>query len=275
MDNNIPHIPLGKQVTYPSSYKPELLFPVARRLNREKIGISGGLPFTGVDIWNAYEVSWLEPEGKPQVAIAEIRFSLDTVNIIESKSFKLYLNSFNQTHFSSAEDVVQVIGQDLQQAVQGEVTVSLTLPNDFHRCQMIEPEGLCLDELDITTDCYSHKPDFLTHGANRIEECLYSNLLRTNCPVTGQPDWATLIINYTGKKINRNGLLSYIISFREHTGFHENCVEQIFLDLMQYCSPEKLSVYARFTRRGGVDINPFRSTADHFAIPDNIRLARQ
>lgn len=272
MDKNIP---LGKQVSYPSSYKPELLFPVARRLNREKMGITGGLPFTGMDIWNAYEVSWLESGGKPQVGIAEIRFSLDTVNIIESKSFKLYLNSFNQTHFSSVEDVVQVIRQDLQKAAQGAVTVSLILPDEFHRCQMTEPGGFCIDDLDITTECYSHKPDFLSHGANWVEECLYSNLLRTNCPVTGQPDWATLIINYVGKEINQRGLLSYIISFREHTGFHENCVEQIFLDLMEYCTPEKLSVYARFTRRGGVDINPFRSTAGHFAIVDNGRLARQ
>lgn len=280
MDRTIPKsipksIPLGKEAAYTSSYNPEILFPVARRLNREKIGIKDGLPFTGVDIWNAYEISRLETGGKPQVAMAEIRFPLTSVNIVESKSLKLYLNSFNQTHFLSPEKLGQVILRDLERVSEGPVTVSLTLPDQFQRCNFMEPEGCCIDDLELKTDCYTHKADFLTHGPNRIEERLYSNLLRTNCPVTGQPDWATLTIHYIGKEISRTGLLRYIISFREHTGFHENCVEQIFLDLLERCAPEKLSVYARFTRRGGIDINPFRSTPDHFDISKNIRLARQ
>lgn len=268
-------IPLGKEVTYTSSYDPKLLFPVARNLNREKIGIKSILPFTGVDIWNAYEISWLEPGGKPQVGMAEIRFSVESVNIIESKSLKLYLNSFNQTHFPSPEKVVQVILRDLERVSEGPVTVSFTLPEEFQRCHFMEPEGVCIDDLDLKTDCYTPKPDFLTHGPIQVEECLYSNLLRSNCPVTGQPDWATLIISYAGKEISRSGLLRYIISFREHTGFHENCVEQIFLDLMERCTPAKLAVYARFTRRGGIDINPFRATPNHPDIVKNIRLARQ
>lgn len=272
MDKNIP---LGKEVSYTSSYDPELLFPVARNLSREPLGITGNLPFVGVDIWNAYEISWLAPGGKPQVAIADIRFSLESENIIESKSFKLYLNSFNQTEFSSSQAVSKAMQNDLEKISQGTVTVFLLQPNDFQHCQLEEPEGYCIDGLELKTDCYSHTPSFLTHGSKLIEGRLYSNLLRTNCPVTGQPDWATLMIHYTGKKISRTGLLSYVISFREHTGFHENCVEQIFMDLMTHCSPEKLSVYARFTRRGGIDINPFRSTPGDFALPTNGRLARQ
>ncbi len=272
MDNTIP---LGKEVTYISTYSAELLFPVARRLNREKIGVKGKLPFTGVDIWNAYEISWLEKGGKPRVAMAEIRFPLDSLNIIESKSLKLYLNSFNQTHFSSFKDVVDVIRQDLERVSRGVVTVSLLLPDEFHRHRSLEPEGFCIDDQDLKTDCYTRNPNFLGHGANRVEERLYSNLLRTNCPVTGQPDWATLIVDYTGRQMSRSGLLLYIISLREHTGFHENCVEEIFVDLMERCAPEKLSVYARFTRRGGVDINPFRSTANDLVGYKNIRCARQ
>ncbi len=272
MDKNIP---LGKEVTYISIYNPELLFPVARRLNREKIGIKGRLPFTGVDIWNAYEISWLETGGKPRVAMAEISFSLDSLNIIESKSLKLYCNSFNQTHFSSSEKVVEVMQQDLEKVSRGSVTVSLLLPDEFRRQRFLEPEGFCIDDLELNTDCYTRNPDLLTHGSNRVEEQLYSNLLRTNCPVTGQPDWATLIIKYAGRQIHRSGLLRYIISLREHTGFHENCVEEIFVDLMECCAPEKLAVYARFTRRGGIDINPFRSTPEDFGMVKNIRCARQ
>lgn len=272
MDKNIP---LGKEVTYISTYNPELLFPVARRLNREKIGIKDRLPFTGVDIWNAYEISWLETGGKPRVAMAEIRFSLDSLNIIESKSLKLYCNSFNLTHFTSPEKVVEVMQQDLEKVSRGAVTVSLLLPDDFHRQRFLEPEGFCIDDLDLNTDSYTRNPDFLSHGSHRVEEQLYSNLLRTNCPVTGQPDWATLIIDYAGRQIHRSGLLRYVISLREHTGFHENCVEEIFVDLMERCMPEKLSVYARFTRRGGIDINPFRSTPNDCAAGNNIRCARQ
>lgn len=272
MDNNIP---LGKEVSYVSTYTPELLFPVPRKLNREDIGVHGTLPFSGVDIWNAYEVSWLEKSGKPQVAIAEIVVPADSPNIIESKSFKLYLNSFNQTEFSSSEAVVQVMRDDLSKVVQSEVHITFRLPGAFPKYRLSEPEGICLDSLKIQTDSYSYNPVTLRCKSEQVQECVYSNLLRSNCPVTGQPDWGTVIISYTGRLISHSGILRYIISFREHTGFHESCVEQIFVDLMQHCNPEKLSVYARFTRRGGLDINPFRSTAESVDLPDNFRTARQ
>jgi 7-cyano-7-deazaguanine reductase len=269
------NIPLGKEVSYISMYKPELLFPVPRELGRQAIGIQGTLPCSGVDIWNAYEISWLDPGGKPRVAIAEIVFSVQSVNIIESKSLKLYLNSFNQTCFHSSKEVSQVIQGDLVKVSLGEVHVTLKSPGSFEEYRLSEPEGVCIDGLEIETDCYSHNTSFLGSGEKLVQECVYSNLLRSHCPVTGQPDWGTVIINYSGQAICGSGLLRYIISFREHTGFHENCVEQIFVDLMAHCAPEKLSVYARFTRRGGIDINPFRSTENSCTVPVNNRTARQ
>jgi len=272
MDNNIP---LGKEVSYVSTYAPELLFPVPRKLNREEIGIHANLPFSGVDIWNAYEVSWLEKSGKPQVAIAEIIVPAESPNIIESKSLKLYLNSFNQTAFATPKEVVQVMRDDLARVVLSEVRITLRLSEAFPQYKLSEPEGVCLDDLEIQTDSYSYNPVSLSCKNEQVQECVYSNLLRSNCPVTGQPDWGTIIMSYTGRLISHSGLLRYIISFREHTGFHESCVEQIFVDLMQYCNPEELSVYARFTRRGGLDINPFRSTAEILDLPDNFRTARQ
>ena len=272
MDSNIP---LGKEVSYISTYKPELLFPVPRALGRQAISIQGELPFSGVDIWNAYEISWLDPGGKPRVAIAEIVFSVQSVNIIESKSLKLYLNSFNQTCFHSSEEVSQVIQEDLEKVSLGEVRITLKLPGSFEGYRLNEPEGVCIDGLEIETDCYSHNTAFLECGEKQSQECVYSNLLRSNCPVTGQPDWGTVIIHYSGQAISHSGLLRYIISFREHTGFHENCVEQIFVDLMTHCGPRKLSVYARFIRRGGIDINPFRCTENNCTVPVNNRTARQ
>ncbi len=267
--------PLGKEVVYNAVYDPELLYPVPRAFNREMIGVGEKLPFSGVDIWNAYEISWLNRSGKPMAAMAEIRFSAKTVNIVESKSLKLYLNSFNQTAFSTRDEVEAVIRGDLAKVAEGEADVSLILPADFPGCRMAEPVGTLIDDLDLETDVYTRNPDFLTTGQTRVEECLYSNLLRSNCPVTGQPDWATVLIDYRGPEIDRTGLLAYIVSFREHTGFHENCVEQIFQDITARCKPECLGVYARFTRRGGIDINPFRSTPGCYAVPDNTRFARQ
>lgn len=266
---------LGEKVGYTATYTPDLLFPVARRQNREKIDITSPLPFTGEDIWNAYELSWLESGGKPRVAMGEIRFSPYSVNIIESKSLKLYLNSFNQSNFTSPEEVVRIMETDLQRVAQGEVSVTLILAEDFSKCGFAQPEGFCLDDLEIETDRYTHHPGFLSAAQPKVTECLYSNLLRSTCPVTGQPDWGTLVVSYSGPRIVREGLLRYIISFREHTGFHENCVELIFADLLARCAPLKLAVYARFTRRGGLDINPFRTTPGHFEVPQNIRFARQ
>jgi len=269
------NIPLGKEVSYTSVYSPELLFPVPRALGRKSLGLDGKVPFIGQDIWNAYEVSWLEPGGKPRIGIAEIVFAIDSLNIIESKSLKLYLNSFNQTCFSSPEQVVETIEKDLQRVAGGEVSVKLKLPAAFGDFSFKEPGGLCIDDLEVEADSYSRDTSFLTCGQTTVEECVYSNLLRSNCPVTGQPDWATVIIHYSGQRMSHSGLLRYIISFREHIGFHENCVEQIFVDLMDQCQPDKLSVYARFTRRGGIDINPFRSTDNFSAVAENMRTARQ
>jgi len=266
-------IPLGKPVSHFGQYHPEHLFPVPRIEARKELGIGAKAPFTGVDLWNAYEISWLDSRGKPRVAMGKICFPASTENIIESKSLKLYLNSFNQTRFRSAEAVASAMEKDLSRTAKGRVSVSLIFPDRFHLSEFTEPGGICVDEQDIEIDQYRVDPSFLRSGGERVEERLFSDLLRTNCPVTGQPDWATVIIDYAGPKIDREGLLRYIVSYREHTGFHENCVERMFVDISGRCSPEKLSVYARFTRRGGIDINPFRSSFD--ATPDPRRLARQ
>ncbi len=265
--------PLGKPVRHLSEYSPEHLFPIPRAESRNNLGIASKPPFIGADIWNVYEISWLNPKGKPLVVIGKICFPSTTENIIESKSAKLYLNSFNQTKFPSVKAVASVMEKDFSMIANGDISVSLVLPCQFHMLEFAEPYGVCLDDQDIETDQYCLDPGFLTSGGNKTEERLYSNLLKTNCPVTGQPDWATIIIDYAGRKIDQEGLLRYFISFREHAGFHEDCAERIFMDISKQCNPDKLSVYARFTRRGGIDINPFRSDSD--AVFDNHRFARQ
>lgn len=273
--NMIPdnHIPLGKSVGHSRQYNPGHLFPVKREEGRMALGITGKLPFSGTDIWNAYEISWLNPKGKPCVAIGEFRFPCTTENIIESKSLKLYLNSFNLTRFESAGAAADVMAADLGRVAGGRVSVSLFMPEDFDDIAIHAPEGTCIDDEDIEADSYEADPGLLSTGEKRVCEKLHSNLLRTNCPVTGQPDWATVMIEYAGRAIDRKGLLAYIVSFREHTGFHENCVESIYTQIMEKCGPEQLTVYARFTRRGGIDINPFRSHSDF--KPLNMRLSRQ
>ncbi|MCF8067921.1 MAG: NADPH-dependent 7-cyano-7-deazaguanine reductase QueF [Desulfobacterales bacterium] len=264
---------LGKNISHAKKYNPAHLFPVPRKKGREEIGIGKPLPFSGVDIWNAYEISWLDKKGKPRVAIGKISFPITTENLVESKSLKLYLNSFNQTQFKSSTVVVSTIKKDLSNIANGDIAVSLTAPEQFSWSEFTEPEGICIDEQDINIDQYELNTSFLNASGDKVEECLFSHLMRSNCPVTGQPDWATVIVDYTGPEIDRAGLLKYIVSFREHSGFHENCVERIFMDISSHCHPEKLSVYARYTRRGGIDINPFRSSFNE--TPDNRRLARQ
>ncbi len=254
-------------------YDPGQLFAVPRAEARSKLGFGDQLPFYGGDLWNAYEISWLDQKGKPCVAMAKILFPITSTHIIESKSLKLYLNSFNQTRFFSYREVDVLIKRDLCRVADGEVTLSLTLPSQFYLSKVTEPEGICLDDQDIQIDRYHRCPDYLISGEQRGRERLFSNLLRTNCPVTGQPDWATVVIDYTGRRIEHAGLLRYLVSFREHTGFHENCVEQIFMDITRYCNPEKLFVHACFTRRGGIDINPFRSS--DVMVPDIARYTRQ
>jgi 7-cyano-7-deazaguanine reductase len=250
------------------------LFPIPRQLNRTKLGLPEPLPFKGIDIWNAYELSWLNQKGKPVVAIGEFIFPCESANIIEAKSLKLYLNSFNNTPFINLEKVISTIQQNLSTAVNADVKVKITTVDHFSPVRTWDFTGDCLDGLDIQCDTYLVTPDFLITEKESVSEAVYSDLLKSNCLITGQPDWGSVQISYVGKKIKRDGLLKYIISYRNHNEFGEQCVERIFWDITQQCAPEKLSVYARFTRRGGKDINVYRSTedADHC---ENFRLSRQ
>ncbi len=268
--------PLGKPTEYRATYAPDLLYPIPRQLKRDELGIAADeLPFVGEDIWNAYEVSWLTPKGKPVVALATFRVPADSPNLVESKSFKLYLNSFNQTAFADTETVVATLEKDLSAAAGKTVRVAVSLLNDQPAFTIGYPTGDCIDDLDIACDTYQPTPAFLTASDGPVvEETLYSHLLKSNCLVTGQPDWAMVVIRYRGRPIDRAGLLRYIVSFRNHNEFHEQCVERIFCDITQRCAPEALSVYARYTRRGGLDINPFRSCGE-FLAHDNVREVRQ
>lgn len=285
MNSNIANIdpspfsPLGKPAEYRDHYAPELLFPIPRQIKRAEIGIAAAtLPFIGEDIWNAYEISWLNQRGKPIVALGCFRVPATSPNLIESKSFKLYLNSFNQTVFASAEEVAETLGKDLSAAAGGVVGVTLEPLGQRPLPVIAYPRGELLDDLDIACDAYQPVPELLrTLGGAMVEETLYSHLLKSNCLVTGQPDWGMLVIHYRGPAIDRAGLLRYIVSFRNHNEFHEQCVERIFCDISQRCAPVALSVVARYTRRGGLDINPFRSNGGFGAAetPGNEREVRQ
>ncbi len=258
MPNNVQDAPLGKTSDYITQYDPTLLFPIPRQLKRDEINITGELPFLGEDIWTAYELSWLNAKGKPVVSLAEFRFPCTTPNLVESKSFKLYLNSLNQTRFDSETHVLTTLQNDLSDASGGDVLVELIHINDTITTERLS--GTLIDDLDIDVNTYQLTPGLLSVSDTTVEETLSSNLLKSNCLVTGQPDWASVTIEYKGPRIDREGLLKYIISFREHNEFHEQCVERMFMDITEHCKPTELSVYARYTRRGGLDINPFRST---------------
>ena len=267
---------LGKQVDYEFEYNPDLLQGVPRSLSRDTLNLAGsGLPFDGIDTWTGYELSWLNLKGKPNVAILECHVPITSKNLIESKSFKLYLNSFNQTKFASAEDVRQVLQADLSACAGEPVEVKLILPEQFSSLQFQEFNGTLLDSLDVEIDQYSPNTQYLTVAKNEtgVQETLVSHLLKSNCLITSQPDWASIQIRYKGKAIEHEGLLKYLISFRQHNEFHEQCVERIYNDIMQHCQPDKLTVCARYTRRGGLDINPFRSNYE--APYANHRQARQ
>lgn len=273
------HNPLGRQTDYVSVYAPQLLFPIPRAESRSLLGIGATLPFYGVDIWTGYEVSWLDALGKPVVAIAEFSIPCDSKFIVESKSFKLYLNSLNQTRFDSAAQVETLVTKDLVGVTGADVLVSImplsaSLRAAQHLAEIAEVEGEVLDDLVVAVDAYHPMPELLTTETEIVDECLVSHLLKTNCPVTGQPDWASIVIRYKGNKMQRENLLCYIISFREHQDFHEHCVERIFNDIARICKPEELVVYARYTRRGGLDINPFRSSSPDIK-PELLRLIRQ
>ncbi|RJG25730.1 NADPH-dependent 7-cyano-7-deazaguanine reductase QueF [Massilia cavernae] len=276
MNNTADQSPLGKTSAYQTQYAPELLFPIPRQQKRDELNLTGALPFFGVDIWNAYELSWLNMRGKPQVGIATFTVPADSPNIIESKSFKLYLNSFNQTRLANPEALVELLREDVTAAAGAPVHVSLTLQENFGSLKMGELEGLLIDRLDVEIDNYSPTPALLStvKGEPPVSETLVSHLLKSNCLVTGQPDWGSVQIQYVGDQIDQEGLLKYLIGFREHNEFHEQCVERIFVDIMRQCAPQKLAVYARYTRRGGLDINPWRTNFSS-ARPPNLRNARQ
>jgi 7-cyano-7-deazaguanine reductase len=262
--------PLGKSVDYAEHYAPELLFPIPRQLKRDEIGVQdAALPFVGEDLWNAYELSWLDPKGKPVVALASFRVPAESPNLIESKSFKLYLNSFNQTRMPSVAELGKTLARDLSDAAGAQVSVQIEPLNTRPERPMGYPEGVLLDTLDIEVDRYTPAPELLRadHSQAPVGETLYSHLLKSNCLVTGQPDWAMVVVRYFGAPIDREALLRYIISFRRHNEFHEQCVERIFCDILKHCRPESLSVWARYTRRGGLDINPYRRTPGMHALP--------
>ncbi|WP_151635527.1 NADPH-dependent 7-cyano-7-deazaguanine reductase QueF [Noviherbaspirillum aerium] len=269
--------PLGKPTAYQTQYDPSLLFPIARQQKRDEIGVTGTLPFFGVDIWNAYELSWLNMRGKPQVALATFTVPAESPNIIESKSLKLYLNSLNQTRIAGPEALADMLRADLSDGFGASVSVKLTLPDGFSKLEMGELDGLLLDRLDIEVSDYQPDASLLKANAEEasVEETLVSHLLKSNCLVTGQPDWGSVQIRYVGPQIDQEGLLQYLIGFREHNEFHEQCVERIFMDILRQCHPQKLAVYARYTRRGGLDINPWRSNFTTSQRPSNLRNARQ
>lgn len=267
---------LGKTTRYQDVYDATLLQGVPRSLNRDPLGLhADNLPFHGGDIWTLYELSWLNANGLPQVAVGHVELDYASVNLVESKSFKLYLNSFNQTRFSSWEEVRATLERDLSACAQGKVSVILYPLDEIKGQPIAHFNGKCIDNQDIAIDDYQFNADYLQNaaGGSMVEETLVSHLLKSNCLITQQPDWGSVQIQYRGPQIDREKLLRYLISFRHHNEFHEQCVERIFNDLLRFCQPEKLSVYARYTRRGGLDINPWRSNTDF--QPATCRLVRQ
>lgn len=266
---------LGKKTEYKHDYDASLLQSVPRQLNRTDLGIMENPPFVGADLWTLYELSWLNMRGVPQVAIADVVINADSQNLIESKSFKLYLNSFNQTRFESWEAVQATLQRDLSICASGQVLVKLCKLSDYTHQPIETLKGELIDEQEIDIEDYQFSTHYLEHIAHGevVEEQLVSHLLKSNCLITNQPDWGSVQIHYVGKRLDREKLLRYLVSFREHNEFHEQCVERIFCDLMRFAKLEKLTVYARYTRRGGLDINPFRSNFE--PLPANLRLARQ
>lgn len=270
--------PLGKNSSYSDIYTPSLLYPIPRQPIWQELGLDPErLPFHGVDVWNSYEVSWLTPSGKPEVTAVEFIFPVTAnARIVESKSFKLYLNSFNQTVFSDRSEVLRTLESDLSVTAQAPVMVRLLGMSRLQQAGIARLPGECLDDLDVRIDTYDYSPQLLQLApeGGQVRETLHSNLLKSNCPVTGQPDWGSVLISYAGPAIDKASLLRYLVSFRQHADFHEQCVERIFLELHKLLGDQcELTVYARYLRRGGLDINPWRST--QAGMPDNLRLARQ
>jgi 7-cyano-7-deazaguanine reductase len=271
------HSELGKQSNYQAIYNPNILLALPRTAKRKEIGINpNDLPFYGFDRWNHYEVSWLNEKGKPIVALAEIIYKCNSPNIIESKSMKLYFNSFNNTKFANTALVELTITKDLEEHVGSQVFVKINPIYCFTDSKVYRGfNGICIDELDVECFVYTVDSSSLLTEDQEVTEIIYSDLLKSNCLITNQPDWGSIQITYKGKRINHTGLLQYIVSFRNHNEFHEQCIERIFVDIMQYCQPSELSVHGRYTRRGGIDINPYRSTNDVDLMGNNKRLCRQ
>lgn len=266
---------LGKNSAYKDKYDKTLLFKIPRSNNRNELRIDNNkLPFYGIDIWNAYELSWLNKKGKPCVAIGVFYVPVDSDNIVESKSFKLYLNSFNNYVVDSIKELEKIILEDLSDAVNAKVSGKL-LPIDT-RIEFGKPNSINIDYLDIECEKYG-PPDnnLIEYEDILVEEEINSNLLKSNCLVTGQPDWGTIIINYKGKKLKHESILKYLVSFRNYNEFAEQCAERIFMDIKKSINPEFLSIYIVYTRRGGIDICPYRSTDSNYTLPNNARLIRQ
>lgn len=272
----VEHSPLGKSSEYIATYSPELLFPIPRAAKWAELGLSAEtLPYRGVDFWNCFELSWLLPSGKPVVAIGEFTIAADSPNIIESKSFKLYLNSLNQSVFATEAELVEVLEKDLSATAGKPVGVRVRHLSEVAQEGLATLPGTCIDDLDVSISNYTApRPELLHCDTSRVvEESLHSHLLKSNCPVTGQPDWGSVVVEYRGAALEPASLLAYLVSFRQHADFHEQCVERIFLDLQRLLQPEYLTVYARYVRRGGLDINPYRTTLTQ--LPENRRLVRQ
>ena len=273
---------LGKVATYADRYDAALLYPLPRAAQRALIGVAKRPVFLGADLWTAYELSWLNTRGKPQVALGRFVVPCESTHLVESKSLKLYLNSFNNTVFADIDAVRQTLQKDLSEAVwrggvvKSSVGVQLLSPEQYAKEKIAEMDGLSLDRLDLDCSHYQPAPELLCAASNEapVTETLYSNLLKSNCLVTGQPDWGSVSISYSGAQIDQAGLVQYIVSFRNHNEFHEHCVERMFMDIWTRCQPTKLTVYARYTRRGGVDINPWRSSHAQ-SLPSQVRTARQ
>jgi len=265
---------LGQATEYPQEYAPAVLCPIARAEARSRLGLGSDLPFHGVDIWNAWELTWLDAGGKPKIATATFTVGADSPNLIESKSLKLYLGAFAMSHVDSASRLEEVIARDLSRVAGAAVTVRLMTEIDSPQAAFGALPGRCVDALPFASMRADVDPNLLRCASDTlVAEALHSHLLRSLCPVTGQPDHGSVLIRYEGPQIDPAAFLEYVVSFRRHNDFHEACVERMFLDISGRCRPRKLTVYARYNRRGGIDINPFRSNFED--EPTNLRLWRQ
>jgi len=269
-----PDLPLGKDSDYPTTYMPSLLRSLDRTQLRATLGMAGRLPFQGEDTWNCYEFSWLNAKGRPDVGLVKVRVPCNSGAIVESKSLKLYLNSFSQTVFATRAELLTTLNSDLSLAFRAPVMIDL-LDVEQTPEPVVQMPGRSLDDLDVDVEVYHWCPDMLEvdAGAVTVRQTHHTHLFRSVCPVTGQPDWASVMVQYVGNRIPPESLLRYLVSFRNHAAFHETTIEQIFLDLTQRCAPQHLTVYGRFLRRGGIDINPYRSTDGSTSM--SVRLVRQ